>query len=1070
MSQAAPKPRVFLLEIVFLLAAMAAAATWGYLSIEAWTRDGLFPGARTGDDFWPTWMYAQLGLLLLFSFRTPPKHKGELVEGRGAASLGHAVERLAGLALALTVWAMSVEFATELGAFPSSFTFGGGPILRPFVLLLGLGLGWFAFGGPLPPGFKGRSFVFDHPLGERALVVFAVLCTANGRLFLQTASTGYALLLLAGLVTVVLLGRGHSLVGMGRRLGRAFGLPAALILFGLPIWWLIASVNAASTENAMRLTWRLLVPGMIAALGVATLGRNGIRRVFGGLVLGFGCALFAGLLGVYEALGFCSLEEIFGSRLRILGLHPNLGAALLAIGLPLTVGWMLLGKTDAPSGSSGPSIAPGRRLMGSAIVAVSVCALYLTGSRAGGLGAILGSASFVAFLLSRHTTRLNTRLLATFFAGVAVVLALFFSPLGDSARDALDAKAQTQSALGQRWHIWKMAGDATMANPVLGIGPAGFPGHAQYADPSYYDGSAQVLHSHNIFLAASAGAGFPGLLLFAAWLVCFFGVGLRALNAGGPNRPMFAALLAACLGLLICNLFDLGQSQLTFLPLFFWLTLVLFGADRRLAREQSLDADLAAGTGPEGPATLDPASAPPNGLVLPLLCLILIWPSTVSTLGGIALMDRATASAASGDLEASTAQLEVALLGMFSPDRAEARTRLSGQYEKLGRDNLRIANFEAGVVENPLHAASWRRLAEAQLGAGKFAKGSASAKRAFSLDPRGSFQGGTRMLQAWAAFELGDMETGAELLIMGFAGGAKPPRGMRLVRRDSPLLGGSNGQGDKTKRRKEIYFLGPGDAEVGLDEVLAELGGQLVALAQVDEVRARRELTGLIEGYRFGKNPKAAAPWIRGVIDASNKPIRATFFQEIEVLLEAGDEHAARSVWEGMDLGEDTNLADVFSGFFGAHDAAGELAVSGLDIFFVAGQLVELRLDWALKHVAAGRRAQGEHELERALYDAREILMRTRVAYDFLRQAQGNQEQRLGDLVRFLRYSASTRRGATNGERFNGAIEALAPVFGHDLRAFLKSARAAIDGTGGLGHAGENFLIVLQGEVAKGGK
>ncbi len=1013
MTGAQVKAQTTALEFVFLLASGAIALLWGTFAVEAWTRTGFSPGARDAGDFWPTWIFGQLGLTLLFSFKHSQRG------GAKGAPLISGFERFSGLVLALIAWALSVEFATTIAAVPSAQDFGGGPVLRPFALLLGLGLGWYAFGGPTPPGGKFRPFVFEHTLAERSLVLFTIFCTANGKLFMGAGGDSFSLILVAGLVTAVLLGRGRSLREIGSSLVAPLGIPTLLAIFVLPAWWWIAAANAAAPDNEIALAWRLLVPASVSFFAMASLSKDGIRRVFCGLVFGFSCALLAGLLGVLEALEFCSLEDVLHSRLRILGLHPNLGAALLAIGLPITIGWIL-----APQ-----SVSTKRRVLGSFLVALSSIALYLTASRAGGLGAIVGLVALWAFALTGLPRRLNAKLLLSLTAIGAAAFLLFLTPLGDGIRASLDAKAQTQSAIGQRWHIWKMAGDAALDHPVTGIGPVGFSGHAQYAEPSYYDGTSQTLHTHNIFLAAVSGAGFPGLVLFIAWLIAFFGLGFRSILTEGRGHPLLASVVAAAFGLFVCNLFDLGQTQLTFLPLFYWIALALFGAQARLF----------------GPPVA--AKLPVTSLAMPLISILALWPTAISALAGNYLVEGASQRMSEGDVQGSIARLEAALLPGFSTARSETRALLARQYGRQGQVRMQLATLKAGVEESSYNAQTRRLYAEALLAAGQFEAGAVVAQRAFELDPRGAFLGQTRMLQAWAAFELGDVVAGSAHLVEGFASEASPPKGMRYTR--SP-------QDDS------VTFQTKDHVDVSLAEILAQLGENLVALASRDEVRARRELTGLIEGYRFNHAPALAAPWIRRVIDGSKNPIRATYYQEIEVLLSAGLEGEARAVWEGMDLGEDTNLSDVFTDLFAAEKqvADRQLNVSGLDIFFVAGQLIELRLDWAARLSLEGKRSKAVHEIERAIYDSSSDTRRTKLAFDFLVRGIGTKEQRIEDCVRFLYFSSLTRKGSMDEERFLVVFSLLSATFEGDLSALHSAVVAALGESGGLGLAGENFLAI----------
>lgn len=1054
MNSSLPKPRAHLVHFLFLAAAASVALAWGYLRIEDWTRTGTVPRAASSADTWPGVLYGLLALPLLFSSR------------RGSAGPGSSrgFERFGSLVLALCVWVLAVDYIVGLPSVASSKSLGGGPLLGPLMAAFSLGLGWYAVGGPLPPlGFsRTKAFAFKHSLGLRSLVLFALATTANGKLFIQDSYTGYALLLMLGLVTAVLLSleQGHHKSGEGTagqlfaRLRSSLGTPSLIVLFGLPAWWLLAAWNGSNEQSALSLAYRLIVPAAVAYLAMGVLDAKGIRTVFGALVLGFGAALAAGFVGVLEALPYCTLEEVLQTRLRILGLHPNLGAALVGIGLCVTVGWTLMGKASGASQAKRGLVGTRRRAIGSLLLAVGGVALYLTGSRAGGLGALIGLGSLFVLLKSRLLPRLTGRVLISLTGlGVALFL-LFLTPLGDGIRASLDAQAQTQSALGQRWHIWKMAAAATMDHPVTGIGGLGFPAHAQYAQPSYYDGTTQTFHTHNILLAAASGAGLPGLLLFLAWLVSFFHLGLRACRRATAERPLYISLVAACFGLLVSNLFDLGQSQLTFLPLFFWIAVAVFGA--KLLEAQSAVADSKQRSSPsdetESPAQLTPPKGTVSAPILPLVAMVLLWLASGTSLAGSGLLMDAVRYANAGDLRASTARIELALIRRFSLERSKARGLLDQQYKRLDLTEKRLENLAQWTQETPEYSGAWRAYGQALLETGRVAEAQQALAESSRLDPLGASMGRISMLRAWAALELGALEEASQQILAGFRNGANPPQGM-----------------GKRRGKTGVVFTG-GGLELSLGELLADLGRQLVELAKTDQVRARRDLTGLIEGYRYNGNLSAVSKWIEAVIDASPAPIRATYFQWIEVMLEVGDEDAARSIWDDMETSGKTYGHNVFANLVdktgGDQDRVGSSA-SDLDIFFLAGLLVDARLDLAIRLGQEGKMEESERELRRALYDCRVDVARSRVCFHYLLAVPGTAEQRQADLVRLLWNSNLNRKAAANAARYRRVIESLAGDYEGDLAMLEQACRSTISRHGDLGHAGEIFLDVLQREATK---
>jgi O-antigen ligase/tetratricopeptide (TPR) repeat protein len=787
---------------------------------------------------------------------------------------------------------------------------------------------------------------------------------------------------------------------------------------------------------------------------MSTLDGKAIRTVFGALALGFGAALAAGCVGVIEALPYCTLEEVLQSRLRILGLHPNLGAALVGIGLCVTVGWTLMGEAPGASQAQRGIVGTKRRAIGSLLLAVGGVALYLTGSRAGGLGALVGLGTLIVLLKSRLLPRLTGRVLIGLTGIGAVLFLLFLTPLGDGVRESLDAKSQTQSALGQRWHIWKMAAAATMDHPVTGIGGLGFSAHAQYAQPSYYDGTTQTFHTHNILLAAASGAGLPGLLLFLGWLVGFFHLGLSACRRATADRPLFVALVAASFGLLVSNLFDLGQSQLTLLPLFFWLSASLFGAKLlglQPATSSSKEANLSKDKA-EPLETGPPLKALKMAPFLPLAALFALWPMSVANLAGKGLLDSAGGYALAGDLNASAARVELSLMRSLSPERTKARSQLDNQYKRLKLTELRLSSLARWTEETPESALPWRIYGEALLESRRYSRAQVVLAESSRLDPFGASMGRTSMLRAWAALESGDLDAASQYLLAGFRGAAKPPAGM-----------------GKRREAKGVVFLG-GGLELRLGDLLADLGAQLVELAKTDQVRARRDLTGLIEGFRFDGNLAAASKWIEGVIDASPAPIRATYFQWIELELEVGNEDAARSIFEGMELGGETYRQDLFLGLVdkksGDPDPI-DIGASDLDIFFMAGRLFDSRLKLAIHLGKEAKVEESLHELQRALFDCRSEATRARICSDYLLEVPATPEQRQDGLVRLLWNSNLSRKATSHAERYRRVIAHLAGDYGGDLGMLEQACRKTIDSHGELGQSGLIFLDVLKKEAAK---
>ncbi|MDF1800872.1 MAG: O-antigen ligase family protein [Planctomycetota bacterium] len=1012
------------------LVGLALGAYTGIESLVAWTASGEVPGARDLGGPWPVALLGLGGVLLVAGLcRLAPAS----IEVCGSSS--GRTERLALLAAAVVIWALGTTRICGLPPVPAASQLGMGPAMAPAYWVLTLALGLYAL------GFGPRLGLH---LCERLLVVLTFLSAANGKLFSADPDIALALVCLVGFLAAGLLVTGS---GSGPQLGRVLrrvGRVHLLLVLGMLAWWMVAAAAAYNTDAAWRLTWRLVGAAGIALVALAAIpeDRAGLvaRRVYGGIVAGLGVTLVVSVFGLAEAAAAFPLSDVLATRARLLGGNPNLMAAYLAMGLPLALGWLLGGPPAA--GKSGVALV--RRLVGSFLVASLVTLLYLTRSRSGQLGAAVGGGLFLfTFGLPfgrRLLGKLTVRSFAAGFVLAGLLVAALVSPLGDGVRADLDAKAQTQSALGQRWHFWKMAAKAGQEHPWTGLGPANLIGHAQYAGPSYYDGTVQTWHAHNIFMAALEGAGWPGLLLFCCWLVAFFGLLARVAGAGGGGlgRAPAIALLSASLGLLACNLLDLGQSQLTMVPLFFWAALLLAGLGvPATPPEEAAERTLAGAGGAEGK----------RGLAVVAL-LLAAWFAAGSVLVGHGLADRLQRLSAAGEVDEAL-ELGDAIL---SPWLAVDRFRLYGELAKLelrkGRPAERLELLVRGTEAQPLSAVAWQRYATALIAAGHFQRGAEAAERTFQLDPRGANAAKARTTQAWAALGLGQAERACELLIEGLAGGAKVPSGMPIELVSDPAGG------------PDLRLLVVGDERVSMTALLEQLGEDLVALAATDELTARRRIPGLVEGFRFVERPGTAAAYIERMIAVMATPIRSVHYALVELLFEAGDEDRARELWAASPFAHESTLEDLLGG--GAEQADAELTGFGADLFYTAGVMDELYLAQALALVAEGQRAKAEQTLDQALFLASDLIVRARLSHEFLVKASGSADEKLRDLERYLAAASLSRANLTHGKRLEQAARVLLSVSGRDeqrARASLAGLRGDLGAArGALGEALDRVL------------
>lgn len=858
--------------------------------------------------------------------------RGEVEDKRGFGG---------GLVLALFALVLCMEGTAYLPAIASAKDFGAGPLLRIPYLILPLPLAAFALAG-------GR-----FTLPQRALAMAGIWITGNGKLFHGSLVPGFALVLGALLFVAVILSQGESIFGLWKRWCSAFGRFLGALFLILPLWWLLAGYLGDDQGVGLRVGIRLVIPAVLAVTMVRSLDRRGETCLLGGLMLGLLIALVQAAVGAIEASGSYPWSVVLGSRLRVLGLHPNLGGALLAMGLPLALAWSRTGK-----GGKGA-----QRVLGLALFLGTAFALYQTGSRTSIVAGTVGAAFLYVLLRFRTKQRFAWVLPAGAVAAV-LGLALFASPLGDPVRDRLDSMAQSQSGLGQRWHIWKMAWDATLSEPITGVGPLSFHALSTHAQPSYFDGTSQTLHTHNILLAASAGAGFVGLGIFIAWCLGIFEFGRRVLlREKGSGRILPAALVSTLVVLALCSQLDLGQSQVSFLPMFVWVCLGVLAS--RLSGTVAARESHA-----ESTATYS--------------CLgVLLWPAMGSTLLGFFLLASGNADLNNGAYQKAQSKFELAA-GPFGHVRPGAGDRaLAKLYQKTQDREAKIGVWKAAVDARPLHAASWYSLAEAQMSAGQFGKAGVAIDRALALDPRGLDTARMWMLAAHAALEAGDGSRARTSLEHAIGGG----QGLRL---GMPMAKDASGG---------ITFQVKGKGKLPLATVVDAVGKRMVATGASDPVASRRLMVGLVQACRENNDLNAALAWAQKSYDALATPPRSNFVVIFDLLRELDRESEALAAWAASPFAKDEDLAKLFGS--GESQAAEQMS---LDLFFTAGDLHPYHLAAAQAHLENGDYQAAQGELKRSHYNAlnQRTRFETTLAYlATLQSSESGDEHLLQELTSF---------------------------------------------------------------------
>ncbi|HTV72614.1 MAG TPA: O-antigen ligase family protein [Candidatus Acidoferrales bacterium] len=205
-------------------------------------------------------------------------------------------------------------------------------------------------------------------------------------------------------------------------------------------------------------------------------------------------------------------------------------AAALGIALVTTSGWL--------------------RLLAVAAALCGTVALVLTYSRAGWLGAVVGSAFFLYTATARAGRGRRRFGLFAAFLGFALAMGIGAIVLYEGHHNPSEDYA--------RLSIWRAGLRAIELFPLTGVGPGAFRHVYPLLRP--LSGEPFAFHVHNQLLTAFAETGIVGLcaLLFLWWR--FIGVLLTALREAAPrNRLLALALASGLLATWVQGLLDFVQ-------------------------------------------------------------------------------------------------------------------------------------------------------------------------------------------------------------------------------------------------------------------------------------------------------------------------------------------------------------------------------------------------------------------------------------------------------------------------------------------------------------------------------
>jgi len=924
-----------------------------------------------------------------------------------------AVRRASALELAFggLAWAFCAAVVSVLPAYATAETAGSGPSQAPVYAALALLTGLFAVGA-LP------GLALPAPLRGAFLVVF--WATADGHAFQRNDET--AVPLIAGAALLLLAARPRVDPG-----ACCAGLPAkvfavAALLVG---WWTVAVPFGDSWRRGTAAVG-YLASGVAIAAALATVldGRaasTAVRATLAALLACFALLVAA----VSEMWPYNDLVRIAGSRLHLFVEHPNQIAPLFAIGAAVA----------APL-----ALRPGREPATLRIprwvfvLALASCAVLIawTRSRGSTLALVVGAVAACAAAAGRLPRR-PARLVVGAALLAAVAVALLLSPLGEPLRGWIAERAQVQSAVGQRYHLWRSATAAIADHPWAGLGPAQYYAHAAYAEPSFLDGNVQDIHPHSILLAAAECAGLPGLLLFAALVLGVLELGRRRVLAAADagERRLLACLFGAAVAVLVADLADLSQSGLTLMPLTVWIALGVFAA-------------------PTDGATAVVAESRGRPRRRALVCAALFLPLCAMPLVGEVVVRRAHVEADDGQPWRAVRWYRLLLAGVH-PWNAKAPMGIVTAEQQNGHPERALELLDAARRETPGRLMGWLIEGEMLLDAGRPEEARDLLERARSIDPYGKHAGRLTMLRVRALLELGERARARGLLLEALAEPGSPWAELPRV----PLPSQPDDPPGAARFGLQVGGDPPGVLPFG--ELLDVLERQLFDELDEDPVHARRLVGPIVEGWRAQGLPGVALDVLERYRERT--PAMASIqVLELELLAELGDYDGVARVYHQSEYIDHPYMRAAFLRCIrGSEDPEHRREFRELPLVFGASKLTDLSFSaelssevYALQAERALARGEGvaaKAGLERALYhlDSPPARLATAAAYFERAVELGAGEGLLRDaLATLLREAGRMPAVARDGARMDRWARELAGVWGAgELDGVLHSAGRA---------------------------
>ena len=359
---------------------------------------------------------------------------------------------------------------------------------------------------------------------------------------------------------------------VGKKLGQFIrsGPHAVLMLY---VFWAAVTLFVGGGTEAGKSALLMLGVGVMLYLIVVYQFRHNthLRTLMSGLIV----------LCVAAVVGAFALAASSGQITNLAGTFQDrqLLGGFLALLLPVIIG-IATGSKDK-----------GLKLAAQCAAVLMVVGLLATGARSAFIGGMVGLVLFgaLSLLFVRNAKTLLQRkheLLIT--PAIAVVALGVFLVMSGSGGD-IGSRLSTLTRLGSdpsvldRQHLSSVAVAAGMSNPITGLGIGGYAvGQAEYnADQSAHAlihgvGPSLNENAHNLWAQTMAEMGIPGVALYAAILIGFFLVGIRALRRlpTGLRKYTLVGCLAAIGGQSVDAIANPGWV-FPELSMFFWLVLGL---------------------------------------------------------------------------------------------------------------------------------------------------------------------------------------------------------------------------------------------------------------------------------------------------------------------------------------------------------------------------------------------------------------------------------------------------------------------------------------------------------------